>query len=115
MTGGHAPPLRAARRGTVAGGWEGLGLESSGQDTMIHVPVALITEKLRGQTLEDDIKVPVSVCVRVCWHYYLSVCVCVGIKYLYSRHELKQPCIVEIFLLVIEMLFCPGSHYSFSL
>ncbi|XP_025093462.1 protein FAM53A-like isoform X2 [Pomacea canaliculata] len=25
---------------------------------MIHVPVALITEKLRGQTLEDDIKVP---------------------------------------------------------
>lgn len=99
----------------MAGGWEGLGLESSGQDTMIHVPVALITEKLRGQTLEDDIKVPVSACVRVCWHYYLSVCVCVGIKYLYSRHELKQPCIVEIFLLVIEMLFCPGSHYSFSL
>lgn len=59
----------------MAGGWEGLGLESSGQDTMIHVPVALITEKLRGQTLEDDIKVPVSACVRVLALLPVSVCV----------------------------------------
>lgn len=35
-----------------------------------HAPVALITEKLRGQTLDDDLKVSVS---KTLLHYNLIV------------------------------------------
>ena len=47
-------------RAAGGGGGEASGGQAGGQgdsaqcQTMLHVPVALITEKLRGQSLEDD-------------------------------------------------------------